>query len=84
MRQAFALNSEAFRIAPFYSEEIDRGAFAGILAPLLADFAHTGNDIGDIVEELVGVSEIDPCHLQTVASASSAPVRMPPILMAAP
>ena len=63
MRQASCLKLCRLPPRPFHSEEVDSGAFAGILAPLLADFSHTGNDIGDIVEELVGVAEINPCRL---------------------
>ncbi|MGB3036438.1 MAG: hypothetical protein WBB72_03520 [Methyloceanibacter sp.] len=44
---------------PFHAEEVDGGAFAGILAALFADFSHTGDHVGDIVEKLVGVAEID-------------------------
>jgi len=31
----------------FHAEEVDGGAFAGVLAALFADFSDTGNDIGD-------------------------------------
>jgi len=48
----------------FHAEEVDGGAFAGVLAALFADFSDTGNDIGDVVEELIGMAEIDPGGLQ--------------------
>jgi hypothetical protein len=53
-------------------------------ATLLAD-RHTGNDIGDIIEELAGVAEIDPGRLKArgIGIVGGGP-RMPPILAAAP
>ena len=67
-----------------HAEQIDGGQFGGIHALLLADLRHAGIDIGDIVEELVGEAEIDAGRPRLTASSSAAPVRMPPILAAAP
>ena len=46
------------------AEQIDGGELAGIHAPLLADLGHPGNDIGDVVEKLIGEAEIDACRFE--------------------
>ena len=50
MRQASRLKLRGLPPRPLHAEEVDGGAFAGVLATLLADFSHAGDDIGDIVE----------------------------------